>query len=388
MRDTLRFLVLFVGWMVISLSATTVSANTSTLKCNSNKDQVWVYDSLTNFDIEAKLSCGETVEIIERLRDYVRIRTRNGIEGYVPDSQISDPPVFNDPTPDVGSVAKQVQAREIAKAAETKSTFIAPDAEPRVSPSLALETTTGPADKTANSKKPRVGGPIIPNATLADLNRVPSSDAVKKTSPNASAETPALQAILPSSKTLESSSVATPEDSSSGANDIAARSAVAASDADENPDLKLNSEAEDPACQSYFSAYGLTSSQLKWIVQNRKKMFPSVCPALGPSEVNFVFIFTHDVDFFSTTMPEPVHNINGFSDFRAMTTVDAALVSANKAHREYVWIFQFANGDFDPDTFSQHRRYQFSKVESNSLGSGAGPKAVEDAFRFVVATSR
>jgi hypothetical protein len=193
---------------------------------------------------------------------------------------------------------------------------------------------------------------------------------------------------MPSSKTLESSSVTTPEESSPTANDVPARSVVAAGDADENSDLKLNSEAEDPACQSYFSAYGLTSSQLKWIVQNRKKMFPSVCPALGPSEVNFVFIFTHDVDFFSTTMPEPVHNVNGFSDFHAMTTVDAALVPANKAHREYVWIFQFAKGNFDPDTFSQHRQYQFSKVESNSLGSNAGPRVVEDAFRFVGTTNR
>ena len=90
----------------------------------------------------------------------------------------------------------------------------------------------------------------------------------------------------------------------------------------------------------------------------------------------------------STTMPEPVHNINGFSDFHALTTVDAALIPANKAHREYVWIFQFAKGDFDPDTFSQHRRYQYTKVESNSLGPNAGPRVVEDAFRFVEATNR
>ncbi|MGB8439800.1 MAG: hypothetical protein WA212_12315 [Candidatus Acidiferrales bacterium] len=69
-----------------------------------------------------------------------------------------------------------------------------------------------------------------------------------------------------------------------------------------------------------------------------------------------------------------------------MTPIDTALVSepeAGKAHREYVWIFQFAKGTFDPASFSPRREYQLSNRETNSLGSKAGPKAVEDAFRFV-----
>jgi hypothetical protein len=78
-------------------------------------------------------------------------------------------------------------------------------------------------------------------------------------------------------------------------------------------------------------------------------------------------------------------------DFHAMTTVDPALMSssnADKSHREYVWVFQFAKGGFRPETFSWHRPYQFTKVETNSLGSKAGPKVVEDAFCFVEATNR
>jgi hypothetical protein len=73
-----------------------------------------------------------------------------------------------------------------------------------------------------------------------------------------------------------------------------------------------------------------------------------------------------------------------------MTMIDSALMSesdADKAHRQYVWIFQFAKGAFDPGRFSPRRQYQFSKMETSSLGSKAGIKTVEDAFQFV-ATSR
>jgi hypothetical protein len=391
MKDTLRFLVLFVGWMGISLSGTTASANTSTLKCNSNKDVVWVYDSLTNFDVEAKLNCGESVEIVARVKDFVRIRARNGVEGYIPDSAISDLPAFNDTTPDVGTVAKQVQAKEFVKALESQSSFIAPDAGSRVSHSL--NPTTGFAEKDASKKTSTTSAPTVPITPLAEINPGVFSMPVKKTSPNASATIPVAQPPISSSKTPDGPSVGVPEVTAPKTPSVVlpARAAIAAADPDESPDLELKSESADPACRSYFSAYGLTSSQLKWIAQNRKKMFPNVCPAPDLSKVNFVIIFTHDVNFFSVTMPEPVHNFNGFSDFQALKTVDTTLVPASKAsqvHREYVWIFQFAKGGFNPETFSPNRRYQFTKVESNSLGSNAGSKTVEDAFRFVEATNR
>jgi len=96
-------------------------------------------------------------------------------------------------------------------------------------------------------------------------------------------------------------------------------------------------------------------------------------------------IFAHGVNFFSITMPAPVHKIEGSSDFTALTPVDAGLTSASepdKAHHQYVWIFRIAPCTFDPENFSPRRRFQFSQVESNALASKAGPKAVEDAFRF------
>jgi hypothetical protein len=157
------------------------------------------------------------------------------------------------------------------------------------------------------------------------------------------------------------------------------------------PGYKLESDTQDLNCRNYFSAYGLTANQLKWIAQNRTKAFPDVCPAPTVSKVNYVIIFTHDVSFFGGTLPDPVHNLNGFSDFRPMTPVDNALVSeseADKAHRQYVWVFHVAEGAFNPETFSPRRAVQFTKVETNSLGSKAGPKAVEDAFRYLENTNR
>jgi hypothetical protein len=149
-------------------------------------------------------------------------------------------------------------------------------------------------------------------------------------------------------------------------------------------------EHSTTSCQSYFSAYGLTPSQTKWIARNREKAFSQICPAPDPSKVDFVMIFTHDVDFFSGTMPDPIHKSGGFSDFTPMTSMDTALIpqsQADNARREYVWIFQFEKGTFDPASFSAKRRYQYSKMETGSLGSKAGVKTIEDAFRFVSGAS-
>jgi len=103
--------------------------------------------------------------------------------------------------------------------------------------------------------------------------------------------------------------------------------------------------------------------------------------------VDFVIIFTHDVDFFSATMPTLVYQAGGFSDFKALNTELMSVSDADRAHHQYVWIFHFAPGTFDPANFSPRRRYQFAKVESNALGSKAGLKTVEDAFRFVATAS-
>jgi hypothetical protein len=360
MRFALRYLGFVILAIVICISASSVSANSYTLKCNSSKDRVWVYDSLASFAVEAKLNCGEAVEVLERVQDYVKIRAQNGVEGYVPESAFSELPVVahhSQPAPSVAVVAKQVEAKEIAKTAASQSTFLAASATP--------SSTATP--------KPSAPAGFLPSGSLAELNRAP----VATTKPAKDA------AAAPAPKPL-----ATIVDAS-GEVPVVVHAAVRSSATDENPDARTETASEDASCQRYFSAYGLTSAQLKWIARNRKKSFPSVCPAPDPASVNFVFIFTHDVNFFGSTLPEPVHKINGFSDFQPLAMVDNALISeSDRAHKEYVWIFEFAKGGFNPESLTPHSHFEFSKVETSTLGSNAGPKAVEDALRFAESANR
>ena len=354
MDRTARFLLLIVGVSGVTLLTGSASANPAALKCNSHRDQIWVYDSLNSFGVEAKLNCGGNVEIIERVKDYVKIRAQNGVQGYIPETSVADLPpleVRQDPTRDAGLVAKQAQAQEIANA----TAKAAADAAQLSGPLSAGAANEAPAKSTSDKKLP-AGSSMLPVAALGEMNP-------RRSSPPA-------------------------DDSSSRS--VSADSTAPTGDSDEIPDSQPENLSADFACQNYFSAYGLTPSQTKWIAQNRKKLFSNVCPAPDPSKVDFVIIFTHDVDFFSATMPEPVHKMNGFSDFTPMTMIDSALMSesdADRAHRQYVWIFQFEKGAFDPASFSPRRKYQYSKVETSSLGSKAGIKAVEDAFQFVATAS-
>jgi hypothetical protein len=373
----------------VSFVARPVSANTATLKCNSQRDQIWVYDSLSTFDVEAKLKCGEDVEIVGRVTDYVKIRAQNGVEGYVPETAFANlPPVkiHPDPTHDVALVAKQVQAKEIAKAAAATA-FPTPvdSSRSEIAPRPGSVTTT-PA-KTTRESEPVSSDSAAPFGAFAEMNPTPASP--RATSSTDAAETPATQPTVANPSSLPNMSVV--DATAARIVNPPATAKGPPGDSAEISDLQPRNESAGVACQKYFSAYGLTPSQMKWIAQNRKRLFSNVCPAPDPSKVDFVIIFTHDVDFFNTTMPAPVHKNNGFSDFTPMTPIDTALVpesEADKAHREYVWIFQFAKGTFDPASFSPHSQYQFSKMETSSLGSKGSLKTIEDAFRFVAAANR
>ncbi len=157
---------------------------------------------------------------------------------------------------------------------------------------------------------------------------------------------------------------------------------------DEDEDSAVNAlNNEMASCTQYFSAYGLSANQYKWLAQNRHKAFPSVCPAPTPALVDFVVIFTHDVAFYNVTMPNAVHtDLNGFSDWTPLTTVDTAVISASdadKSHHEYVWVFHTTRGAFDPSKFSARRRPLYTKTETNTLGSRGGFRTVMDALTFI-----
>jgi hypothetical protein len=352
MKGIFRFAVLAAAVAGISISAIPASASPSSLKCNSNKDRIWVYESLTTFDVQAKVDCAEPVEVLARQDGYVKIRTHSGVVGYVQESAFADEltgsmsaaqvpaQAQQNSAPTVGAVARQAQAQEIAKVRAANSVFAA-DSQP-----VAAAAANGP-----------VRASLMTSSGLAEMKR------------------PA-----PASSTVVAEPVNSDSAPSRSAAPAAGASSNAASDSAPTAVEKLAAAGSDTSCQSYFSAYGLNSDQLKWIAFNRKKLFPGICPAPNASQVKFVMIFTHDVSFFSATMPQSIHNIGGFSDFQPLTPVDNALVSesdADHAHRQYVWIFQYPDGGFNPDTFSPHSQAKFAKVESN------GPKVLEEALRFV-----
>lgn len=193
--------------------------------------------------------------------------------------------------------------------------------------------------------------------------------------PTPSVPTPAVPSTA---KTAETAAAIQPQP----AHEIASVHTVAATESDEYPAYQPENASADPACQLFFSAYGISPAQAKWIAQNRKKQFSSICPAPDVSKVDFVIIFTHDVDFFGSTLPSVVHtDHNGFSDFSPMTMIDTALVpmsEADKSRREYVWVFKMQRGNFDPAKFSPRRRPQFAKTESH-----APTRTVEEAFRYI-----
>jgi hypothetical protein len=318
----------------------------------------------------------------------VKIRAQNGVEGYVPDAAVSGLPTFQpyrDSAHDVGLAAKQVQAVEVAKAAAHAASLAPADVNySKVSPASASGSSNSVT--AAAGQKTIASVSMAPPPALGALKPVSATSATKPAAAPEATTTatvsPALPAAPPARPAAESS-------------DIAARQPEkaplpSAMNSDLASDSTTSVEQSNTSCQSYFSAYGLTPNQTKWIAKNREKAFSQVCPAPDPSKVDFVMIFTHDVDFFSGTMPDPVHKSGGFSDFTPMTSMDTALIpqsQADSARHEYVWIFQFEKGTFDPATFSAKRHYQFSKMETGSLGSKAGVKTIEDAFRFVAGAS-
>ena len=447
MTNRLGVLFLLVG---AAAAAPAFAGDSATMKCNATQDRIWVYDSLSSFDVSAKLKCGETVEITSRVKGYVRIRAANGTEGYVQDSTFPDLPPFVDPNDSQAgvSIAKRVAPRAVAHpaaAAQVSASNVSaapPAASPAPAPVITVATNpvstpapapvvrtvaeTAPAPvaspSVAVSAAPAVTASAKPTPSAAKRpNPVPAA-ASKPQPPAPASHVPALTSASANSNTRSSSpapskmantksaaappqpsgahpaptpSVPTPAVSTPAkpvetavivqpqpTREVASVHTVAATESDEYPDYQPENASADPACHLFFSAYGISPAQAKWIAQNRKKQFSSICPAPDVSRVDYVIIFTHDVDFFGSTLPTPVHtDHNGFSDFSPLTMIDTALVpmsEADKSRHEYVWVFKMQRGNFDPAKFSPRKRPQFTKTESH-----APTRTVEEAFRFI-----
>ncbi len=383
MAGRLGFLV-FLGF----LCALPVSAGeTGSLRCNVNEDRVWMYDSLDSFNVAAKLKCGEQVEVIAQESGYVKIRTAGGIVGYVPDKTLPNlpPPAAKTPgnsQPISKMVKRTAPVEQPAAAKAISETKTPPHATLSSSNSAKAQPKSKPASPPAQSN------PKLVTASAANTQRTPAKKAAAPAPSNsapaisistAAPVAPSTVAVAANGYDLNASVRPAPSP---------APHAKPAANPDDEEDASVKPIEDNSACQIYFSAYGLSPSQYKWLSQNRRKSFPGICPAPSTAMVDFVIIFTHDVDFYNVTMPTTVHiDKNGFSDFTPLTTVDTAVISpsdADKNRREYVWVFHTARGAFDPASFSAKRRPLFSKSESNGLtGSHAGGRTVEDALSFI-----
>ena len=393
------------------------------VKCGPNQDRVWVYESLNSFDVETRLKCGETVEIVSRVRGYVKIRTASGVEGYVPDAVFPDLPAL--PPDDADKPMASLAARAAAVPAPRANTMpppaVASSSAPAVAPQpaaapvaapkpaaadapekAAVESTSGahavadvkPASAVATPShaKPRqksamptvVAEPPAPKKAPAKPAPVPAQSA-KSTIPapqpsvNAAMVVPAKAIVAPAGAAMmETSANASPKA------DITINEPAHDPDLDEYPEAKPENDSADPACKIFFSAYGLAPSQYKWMVESRRKQYASICPAPDLAHVDFVILFAHDSDTYNSSMPVTVHtDRNGFSDFNPISTMDTALQSVSeldKARYEFVWVFHTKRGTFDPSRFSARRRPLFT---TDAKGSHAAARAVDDAFHFI-----
>ena len=469
------------------------AAPTIGVRCASNEDRVWVYESLVDFNVQTKLKCGEQVEVLDRVKGYVKIRTTGGDEGFVNDTAFPKsaiPPEPEDKSHDVRTASQLAlaNARAHNASAPVAETTVVSTAAPATvaaqpAPAPAPVRAAAPTPSSAAVTQPTVAatkpalarcfgscgacasfrfetcssgcsgsetrarscrcnccaptGRSRNRCAAADSNangatcagthtraargsrgRNPGTGAIASTKPakskaaakpapkpaSAPVATPAPATVAVNTPaptpTVAATATPTPRDgqvsivdvtpTASNAAPTATTVAVAAHKPNSDEDDEDNTPAVDASmanCSTYFVAYGLSPNQYKWIQQNRTKAFPSVCPAPTQAQVDYIVIFTHDVDFYNVTMPTAVHHEqNGFSDWAPLSTVDDALMSrsdANKSHHEYVWVFHTHRGAYEPTTFSAHRKPIFSKDETNMLGSHGGFRTVMDALTYI-----
>src|SRR5271155_4518212 len=150
---------------LVTLTAAVPSAKaggTANIKCAPNEDRVWVYESLTDFNVAAKLKCGEPVQIVERVKGYVKIETANGTEGYVLDTSFPKsvlPPAPAEKPNDVESAAAAFAARRGSRAPDNS---IDSPVSTHSSAPAAVASAAPPAE-VASTAPPAVVKPVAPS---------------------------------------------------------------------------------------------------------------------------------------------------------------------------------------------------------------------------------
>ena len=417
------------------------------VKCSPNSDRVWVYESLNSFDVETRLKCGEPVEILSRVKGYVKIRTASGVEGYVPDAAFPDLPALppEDADKPVASIAAAARPAAVHPVAATPSVAPAPSAAPPAPPMVASKpvpeatnsavapsTTPGVAPVSAAIAQPAPAtGPttnpaVARTSSASSVDVKPASAAVvpaqprhvaKPATPTVVAEPAApkkapVKAAPPATQSAKATPSVSPwQPSPSSASVVSAKASVepvsatmmdtsakaspaaditiiepagTAAESEDYPDSKPQNESADPACRVFFSAYGLAPAQYKWLVENRKKQYAEICPAPELSRVDYVILFAHDSDSYTDAMPANVHtDRNGFSDFNPVNTVDSALLSSSELDKARYEFVWVFRTKRGAFDPSRFSARRRPQFTTDAKGSHASSRAVEDAFHFI-----
>ena len=427
------------------LAAPAPAPGVTTVTCPANEDRVWVYDSLTSLDVEAKLHCGDTVQIVSRVKGYVKVRIASGVVGYLPDSVFPDlPPLTNDQeqlgdhnaaptettqndTSSLAAVAAAYRARERAAVAAASAREAAPVASAALeaAPVATAKPSPSVVAMTAQPAPPEVAATVAPVAPRASRpanisarkqlvvveppepvsapRRAISVAATVEAKPavivaRAPAPPPAAPEVAATTTAVAMSApgpmdppipaptampaVAAPADAS--IREVAAKPIGTDPDSEDYPLTQPEDASADPNCRVYFSAYGLGAEQYKWLSDMRRKQFSGICPAPNLKSVDFVILFTHDSDSYISAMPTPVHTDgNGFSDFDPLTTVDTALMSPTEADKARYELAWVFHVRRGAFDPAQFSPRRRPQYESTAKGLHASTKAVEDAFNFI-----
>ena len=187
--------VLIVASLGCVSSAKAASIN---VKCAMNEDRVWVYESVVDFNLAAKLKCGEPVEIIGRVKGYVKVQTQAGVEGYVADSAFPKSALPPEPV----EKPNDVESASVAALAHHSAP---PSVDHPTLPAATTVASVAPAKTSPSSPAPSVAV-NSENVTAANVNVAPAPAAAKPQPPTVT-PTPAPQPAIVANATAAPAAV-------------------------------------------------------------------------------------------------------------------------------------------------------------------------------------
>lgn len=80
---------LFAVMILAAMAMPAHAATTGYAKCESYDSYVMFYRSLEQFDVQGKIKCGDGFEILSRWNEYLSIRTLDGKQGWVEETEVT-----------------------------------------------------------------------------------------------------------------------------------------------------------------------------------------------------------------------------------------------------------------------------------------------------------